>query len=389
MEGRENGVDAKKRIVAAGHICLDITPIFPGETEKRVEKILTPGRLIHMKGVDIHTGGSAANTGLALQFMGADVRILGKIGMDNFGEIIRGTLKKYGVTKGLIQDGNCGTSYSMILAIPGIDRIFLHDPGANDTYGPEDIPEEELEGIDLFHFGYPPLMKRMYQGRGEELERILRRVKEKHIPISLDMAAVDEESPAGNADWIGILKNILPLVDIFLPSIEELLFMADRERYKDIQTRAAGRDITQVLNIREDVMPLANKMLEWGAGIVLIKCGSAGLYLACADRERLRDLQTSAGIDTEKWEKKALFEASYKPACVCSGTGAGDTCIAAFLMGVLLKKTPEECAKLAAAQGASCVEAYDALGGLRTIEELEARIARGWEKNAAIYENIS
>ena len=36
--------------------------------------------------------------------------------------------------------------------------------------------------------------------------------------------------------------------------------------------------------------------------------------------------------------------------------------------------------KLAAAEGASCVEAYDALSGLRTMEELKEKIADGWEQ---------
>ena len=40
----------------------------------------------------------------------------------------------------------------------------------------------------------------------------------------------------------------------------------------------------------------------------------------------------------------------------------------------------EESLHLAAATGASCVEAYDALGGLRSFEELERRINEGWEK---------
>ena len=34
---------------------------------------------------------------------------------------------------------------------------------------------------------------------------------------------------------------------------------------------------------------------------------------------------------------------------------------------------------VAAAEGACCVTAYDALGGLRSIEEIKARIASGWE----------
>ena len=37
------------------------------------------------------------------------------------------------------------------------------------------------------------------------------------------------------------------------------------------------------------------------------------------------------------------------------------------------------CSALAAAEGACAVTAYDALGGLRPLDELEARIASGWE----------
>ena len=40
----------------------------------------------------------------------------------------------------------------------------------------------------------------------------------------------------------------------------------------------------------------------------------------------------------------------------------------------------EDCLHLAAATGASCVEAYDALSGLRPFEELLRKIEAGWEK---------
>ena len=61
-----------------------------------------------------------------------------------------------------------------------------------------------------------------------------------------------------------------------------------------------------------------------------------------------------------------------------SGTGAGDTSIAAFLTGVLRGYGPADCAALAAAEGACCVTAYDALSGIRPIEELMDRIRAGW-----------
>ena len=81
------------------------------------------------------------------------------------------------------------------------------------------------------------------------------------------------------------------------------------------------------------------------------------------------------------WENREGFEKSYKPKRVLSGTGAGDTTIAAFLLAALEGYSLELCLHLAAATGASCVEAIDALGGLKSFEELLRKIHDGWEKN--------
>ena len=118
-----------------------------------------------------------------------------------------------------------------MVAIPGIDRIFLHSPGANNTFCNADIPEEVLEDAALFHIGYPPVMRRLYEADGAELAAILRRMKEKNIATSLDMTNVDPNSEAGKLDWVKILENVLPYTDFFVPSFEELCFMLDRQRY--------------------------------------------------------------------------------------------------------------------------------------------------------------
>ena len=58
----------KQKIIAAGHICLDITPVFPDTVRGQgMGELLQPGKLLHMEGADVHTGGSVANTGLALK----------------------------------------------------------------------------------------------------------------------------------------------------------------------------------------------------------------------------------------------------------------------------------------------------------------------------------
>ena len=203
-------------------------------------------------------------------------------------------------------------------------------------------------------------MRHMYEDEGEELAGIFRRVKEAGLTTSLDMAAVDPDSDAGKADWGKILEKVLPYVDYFVPSVEELCFMADRPRYEEWLTRAAGGDVTSVISVEEDIRPLARKVLRMGASSLLIKCGAPGMYFTDGKRER--------------------FERSYKPERVLSGTGAGDTSIAAFLKARMEGRSIEESLHLAAATGASCVEAYDALGGLRSFEELERRIKEGWEK---------
>ena len=65
---------------------------------------------------------------------------------------------------------------------------------------------------------------------------------------------------------------------------------------------------------------------------------------------------------------------------VVSGTGAGDTTIAAFLAAVLDGKSWQDALHLATAIGALCVQTYDALGGILPLEEVQKLIDSGWEK---------
>ena len=371
----------KKKVIAAGHICLDITPVFPEKKVHQLGEILSPGKLIQMGEADVHTGGAVANTGLAMKILGADVTLMGKVGKDAFGEMVCNILKQYDAADGMIVSDTESTSYSVILAVPGIDRIFLHNPGANHTFRASDIPQESLEEAALFHFGYPPLMRSMYEADGEELVKLMKRAKEAGAATSLDMAAVDPDSEAGRADWEKILERVIPYVDFFVPSVEELCYMLDRKRFEEWQERAAGRDITEILDIEKDVKPLADQCMNFGAKVLLIKCGAPGMYYRTAERSRLLKVGARAELDLGSWADKEGFEKSYVPEKILSGTGAGDTSIAAFLTAMLEGYPLEQAMHLSAGTGASCVAAYDALSGLKSFEELEAKISAGWEKN--------
>lgn len=368
-----------KKAIVAGHICVDITPAFP-EKCGSIDTIFTPGKLIEVGQATVSSGGAVANTGLAMKKLGADVALMGKAGTDAFGDMLDKILREHGLSDSLIRSGEGSTSYSVVLSIPGTDRIFLHHPGVNNSFYASDIPGSALQEASLFHFGYPPIMHSMYENHGAELLTLMQRAKDAGCATSLDMAAVDPDSDAGKADWKVILKKVLPYVDLFVPSVEELCFMLDHDRYTDWKARAGGADVTSVLRIEEDVKPLAKTCMELGAKIVLLKCGAPGLFLLTAPVNSLRNTCEILGMDAENWADREIFEPSYVPDRLVCATGAGDTSIAAFLTAILDEEDPEMCLHLAAATGACCVEAYDALSGLKTFPELKQKIAQGWKK---------
>lgn len=389
----------KKKVIAAGHICLDITPAFPaGKSLKpsdnqnadgyeedaddkiSVSDVLLPGQLIEVNTANVSTGGSVANTGLALKILGANVTLMGKIGHDEFGNMLSSILDKYDAAEGMIRAEGADTSYSVVLAIPQIDRMFLHCPGANNTFTADDLPDDVLEEASLFHFGYPTIMRSMYINDGENLLSLMRKVKEHGCATSMDMSAIDQNSEAGKSDWLVILRRVIPHVDFFVPSFEELCFMIDRGRFESLQRAAGDTDMTDILDFDRDIRPIADACMNLGCKVLLLKCGKKGLYLRSASSEVIKEIPSELELDAQAWSNLDMFETCYKPDRVLSATGAGDTCIAAFLESLLEHRSPKMCIKLAAATGACCVCEYDALSGLKPLNELEKRINEGWEK---------
>lgn len=356
------------KIIVAGHICLDITPVFSrNRNYSDLSDLFIPGKLINVEDASVHSGGCVSNTGLALKLLGNNVSLLGKTGCDKFGEILKSIVGSYGAG-GLIEDKDTSTSYSVVLAVPGHDRIFLHNPGANNSFTSSDISEEVLNDTVLFHFGYPPLMKKMYDNDGEELVSLFKKIHEMGILTSLDLASVDPSSDAGKADWVKILTRVLPYVDFFLPSFDEINWMLN------------GKDsVSNKVNLLEEALPLAEKLVSMGCKVALVKCGESGMVFSTADKENWSGKNKRFTLKTDEWCSKNGIQPSFIPDCICSATGAGDTSIAAFLSAVIKGLPPEKCVQLAAAEGACCVTSYDALSAVQSLEKLEEKIENGWK----------
>ena len=133
---------------------------------------------------------------------------------------------------------------------------------------------------------------------------------------------------------------------------------------------------------REDVEPLAERLLGLGAHAVLLKCGAAGIFLATSPFGKMAGLGEQ--FADPAWGDLRLFADSYRPDRIASGTGAGDTAIAAFLYSIMHHMKPAVCLENAAATGAMNLTEYDSLSGLLPIEALRRRIDGGWERQHLI-----
>jgi sugar/nucleoside kinase (ribokinase family) len=367
--------------VVAGHICLDIIPDLSHIAAGRFQQMLQPGRLLEIGPATFSTGGAVPNTGLALSKLGIKARLMGKIGEDAFGQAIRQIVSSFGksLADDMIVDPASSTSYTFIISPPGVDRMFLHSPGANDTFTADDVLYDALSVARLFHFGYPPILRRMYQDGGAQLVQVFRRAKETGVTTSLDMALPDPNSAAGRADWVSILGQTLPYVDIFVPSIEEILYMLRRDAYHGLWQHAQDGDILPLI-APELLSDLSAQLFDMGVKIVVLKLGDRGLYVRTASTDRLVMLGRAAPSDQPRWANTELWAPCFR-ANLVGTTGSGDATIAGFLSALLRDLSPEMAATAAVAVGACNVEAADALSGLRTWEETMQRIAGGWAKH--------
>ena len=290
---------ADRKVMVAGNLVLDITPRFPAADKFDFGRMFSPGKLIHVGEAVLSSGGAVSNTGLAMSKLGVEVILNAKVGDDRFGEILTGLLGNRATAR-IKKISGRPTPYTLIIAPPDVDRIFLHDPGTSDTFGPDDVDYKAAENCDLFHFGYPPVMKRMYENDGGELAEIFRRIKDMGLTVSLDMALPDPSSSAGKANWRKILANALPYVDTFLPSIEEIAFMLDRNLFEKRSDQAKGQD--PVLSYEpQDCRAIADELISMGVRTVLLKMGLRGCYLRTAQEVKMSDVGRASLPDVARW----------------------------------------------------------------------------------------
>jgi sugar/nucleoside kinase (ribokinase family) len=354
---------SEKKVMVAGHFCLDITPKFPEGKKFDINNVFSPGKLTTVEEAVLSAGGPVPNTGLAMAKLGFDVVLNGKVGKDEFGDILKKLVGEKRAA-GFKTVENQNTSYTIVFALQDIDRFVLHDPGTNDTFSADDIDYDLAKQCVLFHFGYPPLMKKMFEDDGAELVEIYRRVKELGVTTSLDMAKPDPSSDSGKANWPIILEKVSPYVDIFVPSLEEITYMLDRDQFEKRNAQATNDEPVSGYE-PSDCTRASEKLLSLGMKIIAIKCGIRGLYLRTADKDKIKSIGTFCVNDVKEWADREMWTPSYKTDNFASALGSGDATIAGFLCGLIRGFSPQDSLKIANTVGWQNVQTFDTLSGIR------------------------
>jgi sugar/nucleoside kinase (ribokinase family) len=318
-------------VLVAGHLCIDITPELTDVPE------LVPGQLYEIGSAQLTLGGCVANTGLALAAAGVPTRVCSRVGNDPLGEIARRLLAEHGMDLEDVTTTTAATSYSIVLQLPDHDRTFWHHPGANTVFTGREV---DLDGVDILHLGYPPLLPALLADDAAPLLDLLKEARSRQITTSLDLAVVDPRSSVAEVDWRRIFARIMPYVDIATPSIDDLTSAL-------AITRSPDDDLVE---------ECARRLVGDGCAVAVVSAGARGAYAVGADPDRLAAAGAALSSVRSTWSSTAEWVAAAEPRLVASTTGAGDAASAGLLYGLAQGTGIRRATRLAARFAAATIE---------------------------------
>ncbi|MGV9383695.1 ribokinase [Nonomuraea sp. NPDC003707] len=97
----------------------------------QVDRHPAPGETVLGSELAVHPGGKGANQAVAAARLGARVALLGRVGADGHGRLLRESLERDGVDLGHLHDTAAASGIAMIAVGPQGDNSIIVAPGAN------------------------------------------------------------------------------------------------------------------------------------------------------------------------------------------------------------------------------------------------------------------
>lgn len=276
------------------------------------------------KDMTLTLGSSSAIFASNLSTLGAKVAFIGKIGDDAFGNLVGESLRMKKVNTDLIIKSKKANTGATIVLNYSEDRAMVTYPGAMEDLTIDDISEETIKSAGHLHFSSYFLQPGIQPG----LKSLFERAKRHGLTTSLDIQWDPQEK------WNFNYREILPLVDVFLPNEQEALLLTNESTLE---------------NAINKLTPLARH--------VIIKLGGKGSIAATG--------------------KNIVFKESYYNKNVVDAIGAGDSFNAGFIFRFIKGYNIDDCQKFGNLTGAINTTAA---GGTAAFESYEQVIKTGQEK---------
>ena len=276
------------------------------------------GKEIFAKEMTLTLGSSTAIFAANAASLGAKVSFLGMVGNDDFGAFVRTSLEKRGVdTSNLIEVSPAATGLTAILNYDQ-DRANVTYPGAMSIMGVKDIRPEVIAQAKHVHISSIFLQETLHK----DIYEIVKLVKDNGATLSMDMQFDPEEK------WDFDYKKILPLVDIFMPNIQELTAVTGK---KTLEEAVA------------EVRPYIN--------VLVVKMGSKGSTVVTKEGEKFLPAMLNSNV--------------------VDAIGAGDSFNSGFITAFVQGKDLEYCQYLGNLTGAINTTAAGGTGAFTSKEAVE------------------
>lgn len=293
-------------ILVVGSLNADLvvrTPRFP-----------QPGETISGEDLQVIPGGKGANQAVAAARLGANVSILGRVGKDNFGDLLLDNLETNNVNAKHVQRDDVSTGTAIIVVDDNGQNSIVLSAGANGKVSSSDVEHASFSDFSLLllqlEIPTPTVLSATKLAKENGVRVILNPAPAKELP-----------------------DELISLIDIIIPNETELSILTGIE-VKDIPSAEKA----------------AKRLLDRGAQNVIVTLGSNGVVTVT--------------------QKSTLHIPSFK-VNVVDTTAAGDAFIGGFAIALLQNKSLNDAVRYGCVTGALATTKFGAQPSLPTKEEVE------------------
>jgi len=199
------------RVLVLGDINADIAI--------RVESLPRLGGDTAGHGLTVGSGGGGLNAAVTFRALGAQARLLGRVGRDRFAAVALRTARDRGVDCNAVQtDDLVNTGVCTVLVTPEGERSFVSFRGANVRFDPRCVHEHVSSKPALCYLSAYAMLE---GPQAEAASELVRDASSRGIPVALDLCV-----PAAEQCRDEILR-MMPSLTLFSTNEEELRVLVE------------------------------------------------------------------------------------------------------------------------------------------------------------------